>query len=228
MTNSPDQPASAPVRGRWRHARRLVVTVAAAGALVLVVHLPVVQRLLLPVLQEVLSATAGGAVTVGSLEFNLWTGRVHGTGLRLVRPGLEITGTSLEVHVRPWRGLVIRATEPRLVVSLAPEGTPAARDLRPWTALERVAAIDVVRGAIQVRGEEGSHALLIEGLDVSATREEGRLAATVGDQSGRLPASGVRRGRKRWMPASPWTCQAPPGRCTCVRRKPPWARRGSG
>lgn len=169
------------------------MAVAAAGALVLGVHLPVVQRLLAPVLQSALSATAGGAVTVGSLEFNLWTGRVHGTGFRLVRPGLELTSTSLDVHLRPWRGHLIRATEPRLVVSLTPESTPAARDARPWTALERVADIDLVRGAIQVRTEDGSRALLIEGVDVRAIRDGGGLAATVVAR-----AVAFRRGEFEW------------------------------
>jgi outer membrane protein assembly factor BamA len=170
--------------------------VAAAGALVPILHLPAVQRWLAPVLERALSTAAGGAVTVASLEFNLWTGRVHGTDLRLVRPGLEITGASLDLHVRPWRGVVIRATEPRLVVSLTPAGTPAAPDLRPWTVLERVAALDVLRGAIRVQSDDGSHALQIEGLDVRATRDGGGLTAIAA-----IRALAVRREEYEWQGA---------------------------
>ncbi len=101
--------------------------------LVLVLHLPVVQRLLGPLLLRVASAAAGSVVTASSLDFNLWTGHVHATGLRFIRPGLEITSASLDVQVRPRRGFVVRAIEPRVVVSLdarrsAGAAEPAAVD----------------------------------------------------------------------------------------------------
>ena len=147
--------------------------------LVLVLHLPVVQRLLGPLLHRVASAAAGGVVTASSLDFNLWTGHVHATGLRFTRPGLEITSASLDVQVRPRRGFVVRVIEPRVVVSLAADAAPTPPNLRPWTVLDRFAAIDIVRGALRVQGDGGSHALQIDGIEAHATRAGGKMAATV-------------------------------------------------
>ena len=184
MTNAPDRatPVSAPLRkrSRWaRWARRVLALVAGVAGLVLVLHLPVVQRLLSPLLQRAASAAAGGVVTVSSLDYRLWTGAVHAAGIRLVRPGLEITCASLDVQIRPWRGLVVRATEPRIIFSLSPDARPTPPDLRPWTVLDRFAAIDAVRGALRIQRADGLHALQIEGLEAHATRDGGALVATV-------------------------------------------------
>ena len=150
------------------------------------------QRLLGPLLLRVASAAAGSVVTASSLDFNLWTGHVHATGLRFIRPGLDITSASLDVQVRPRRGFVVRAIEPRVVVSLAADAAPAPPNLRPWTVLDRFAAIDIVRGALRVQGDGGSHALQIDGIEAHATRAGGKLAATVVATSDRLQSARVR------------------------------------
>ena len=180
MTDTPDRAAPAPPPARrsrrWRWAGRLL---GGAVGLVLVLHLPVVQRLLGPLLQRVASVAAGGVVTASSLDFNLWTGHVHATALRFTRPGLEITTASLDVQVRPRQGTVVRAIEPRVVVSLEAEAAPTPPNLRPWTVLDRFAAIDIVRGALRVQADGGSHALQIDGIEAHATRTGGKMAATV-------------------------------------------------
>ena len=83
------------------------------------------------------------------------------------------------MQVRLRRGFVVRAIEPRAVVSLAADAAPAPPNLRPWTVLDRFAAIDIVRGALRIQGDGGSRALQIDGIEAHATRAGGKLAATV-------------------------------------------------
>ena len=56
---------------------------------------------------------------------------------------------------------------------------PTPSNLRPWTVLDRFAAIDAVRGALRIQRADGLHALQIEGLEAHATRGGGVLVATV-------------------------------------------------
>jgi outer membrane protein insertion porin family len=172
------------------------VSVAAAAALTVTLHLPGVQRQLIPIWQRAASSALGGPVTVTALHFNLWTGHVRAGGLHLVRPGLEITSADLEVQLSLRRGVVMRATEPRIVVTLSPDSGPTPHDARPWTILDRFAAIDVARGALRIQRADGSDALQIDGFEMRATRHAGALTATVV-----AGAIGFRGGEYTWREA---------------------------
>lgn len=153
--------------------------VAAVLGLALVLHLPVVQRQLVPVWQRAASSAIGGSVTFTSLHYKLWTGHVRATGVHVVRPGLEVTSADLDVQFGFRRGLVVRATEPHVLVSLLPDRARLPPDMRPWTVLDRAAAIDIAGGALRIERADGSYTLHVSGVDAHATRKAGGLEATL-------------------------------------------------
>ena len=146
----------------------------------LTLHLPAVQRLLSPQLQRWASALVGGELTFTALEYRLWTGHVRVEGVRLVRPGLETTCTAVDLRIRLRRGLVLRALEARVTVTPGGRGpADAPSHQRPWTALDRFAEIEIVRGALRTTDGEGSTALQLEGIEIRATRHGRVLSGTV-------------------------------------------------
>ena len=157
MTTPPDRkasPARPPVR-RSGPARRVKAVIAVMG-LMFAIHLPAVQRWLSPMLERAASSVAGGALTFTTLEFQLWTGHVRAKGIRLVRPGLEMTSAAVDFQFRPLRGAVVRALEPRIVVTLVSDArADGSSDQQPWTVLDRFAEIEITRGALRLQDREG-------------------------------------------------------------------------
>ena len=181
MTTPPGRdasPARLPVR-RPRPARGVKTIVAAIG-LMFAVHVPAVQRWLSPMLERAASAVAGGALTFTTLEFQLVTGHVRGEGIRLVRPGLEMTAAAVDFQFRPLRGSVLRALEPRVVITrLSDPRADRSSDQQPWMVLSRFAEIEIVRGVMRLQDRDASPVFQMGGVEAHVTRTGHVAAGTV-------------------------------------------------
>jgi len=143
----PDQPR----RSGWlRRLRRLIAALALAiVALLLVLHLPFVQRALIDLGIARLSGPIGARITYREVSFNLLSGRIELDGFSLGADGAPALVAADHVVVRfPWEALRVANLQLN-----APPNSPAAM---------MVSSLDLSRPAALMNMMPQKHAALVD------------------------------------------------------------------
>ncbi|MFN8090767.1 MAG: translocation/assembly module TamB domain-containing protein [Vicinamibacteria bacterium] len=176
------KPAVAPVARRsWprRVARGVFVAgalaVAAIAVLLLFLHLPAGRSSVRAILEKQLSALVDGRVRLGSLDYDLLRGRVEVGDAQLDAEGLSLHVERAEATAGPWAGVRLRVVRPVVIVRDTDRPKPPEPAVglaaRPWDALDRLAAAELVDARVELRDARGTAYAVLGPLD--ATLEEG-------------------------------------------------------
>ncbi len=104
-----------------RRLRRILIRVVLATGLVLglgliLLHTPPGRRLVRSVVEGSLGAAAGGRLSLASLDYSLWAGRLDTGGASFTGEGKRVEIGALQLRWPPGGGLRARLLRPRVVL----------------------------------------------------------------------------------------------------------------
>ncbi len=172
-------PRPAPARSRRR---RLVRLLLGLTLLLLLLHTPPARLGFRVALERLASRALDGRVQIGTLDYRLWAGSASVSSARLERPGLLVLVERLDLGWSPGGGLSVTLLRPRVeawaeaeTADTRPSAPATGLAARPWGALERLSAVQVQDGRVELAERRGQPWLLLGGIDAEQSlRSEGR------------------------------------------------------
>ena len=196
-------PAAPVPRSRFAVWRRRLFRAAALLALLLLVplacallllHLSVGRTAVKGFVETAVGQAVEGRLSLGALDYNLFTGRIDVAGARLEAEGFTLTLERVEVRYEPRQGLRVRFFRPTIVVRdsgrARPKQAAAGIGARPWSALERLAHAEVVEGRLELQDTAGRPYLAIGRLDATLEARDRHRPIRITVSDGTLGASG--------------------------------------
>ncbi|MGE5127937.1 MAG: hypothetical protein ACM3PV_16715 [Betaproteobacteria bacterium] len=178
-----------------RKLRRVVLGVAVALLLVVVLgmaflHAPVGRRVVRAFVEQWAGAATGGRLSLGSLDYRLWAGRVDAGDVRFSADGTRVEVGFLQLRWSPGAGLRARVVRPVLVLRDSGKRTPArvveGLAARPWSALERLASAELVEARVELQDAKGVPYLVLGRVDGTLREQQGRRSIHLALKDGRL------------------------------------------
>ena len=145
------------VRGLLLLALFILLPVLAGLALL---HMPVGRSAVKAFVEKAVGGAVEGQLRLGTLDYNLFRGRLDTTQVALEIDGLSLRVEKGELRLGPWQGARLRLVRPVIVVrdTGKPKRNETATGMaaRPWSALENFARAEVVDGRIEMQGVDGA------------------------------------------------------------------------
>ena len=144
------------------------------------------------------SGAAGGPLRVGQLDLRLWRGEASATALSLRLGGASIDAQAVAVAWSFAGGPAVRLVRPSIVVrdTGAPAAAVPATGLaaQPWRVLERLGALEIVEGRLELRDAAGEPWLVLRQVNAEMTKDDGRrtITARVSGATAGWPEGGLR------------------------------------
>ena len=198
--DGPPRPEAAPAarRSAWRRLGRVVLGVVVALTLVLalgfvLLHSGAGRAAVKAFVERTGGSAAGGQLSLGSLDYRLWAGWLDAGDVRLAIPGAQVEIGEAQARWSPRGGLRLRLVRSHVVVRDTGKPKPVQNAVglaaRPWSALERLAAAELVDARVELQDANGVAYLVLGSVDASMQEHGGAPADPAGREGRRRRAT---------------------------------------